>query len=170
MTLLFHMTICVAFVIIQTTLLPSLFHFTLSFDLFLPMVIYMGLFRSVRESVIPLLFQGIVMDSLSGAPLGIYTSCYLWLFAVVYWFKGFLHIRNHFFLAVMVCISVVVQHVLLVLANDLSTSDMYLFLGTMGILLVQILLALVFGPLIILWIQGFYERWRQLLCQFSSDQ
>jgi hypothetical protein len=170
MTILFHMTLSIAIVILQTALFPSLFNFSVSFDLLLPMVIYMGLFCSVRESAIPLLFQGIVMDSLSGASLGVYTSCYIWLFAAVYWFKGFLHIRNHFLLAMIVCISVVIQHAVLVVVNDLSASGWELFFGTMRLLLVQTVLALVFGPLMILLFQELHDRWRQFLYRFSSNQ
>lgn len=129
----------------------------------------MGLFRSVRQSLLPLLFQGMVMDSLSGAPFGIYSSCYLWLFAAVYWFKGFLHIKSHFLLALIVCASVLIQHVVLVISNDMPVSDWNLFAGTVGILSIQMVLAMIIGPLIILWIQAFYEKWQQLIYRFSSD-
>jgi rod shape-determining protein MreD len=163
------MSLCVVFVILQTTLFPSLPGFTAFFDLFLPVVIYMGLFRSVKQSILPLLFQGVVMDSLSGAPFGIYTSCYIWLFVAVYWFKGFLHIKSHLLLALIVCASVLIQHAVLVISNDMPVSDWNLFAETVGILSIQMILAMIIGPLMILWIQNFYEKWQRLTDRFSSD-
>ena len=170
MTFFFHILVSIAIIIFKTAIFPFLPVFNVLFDFFIPVVIYMGLFRSIRESIPSLLIQGIVMDSLSGAPFGIYLSCYLWLFAAVYWFKGFLHIHNYILLALIVFLGVLIQNGILILMDDLPLAQWSYFSGTINIVVFQLLSSILLGPFMIVWMRSVFIKWRQLIYRFSEDK
>jgi rod shape-determining protein MreD len=66
-------------VICQTTLLPLLPVTRHFFDLLLPLVIYLAVFRPLHEALPFTLFLGILVDNLSGGPFGLYVTSYVWL-------------------------------------------------------------------------------------------
>ena len=67
-------------VICQTTILPRLSFVGYFFDLLLPLVIYLAAFRRLPEALPLTLFLGVLMDSLSAGPFGLYLTSYVWLF------------------------------------------------------------------------------------------
>ena len=94
MTFLLYMSISLLLIIIQTTIIHS-HQLLLGFhDLPLLLVVYMGLFRPVRESIPFVLMLGFVMDGLSEGPFGLYVSVYFWIFISISWLMTFLHVRS----------------------------------------------------------------------------
>lgn len=75
-----YIGISLALVVCQTTLLPRTPATENFFDLFLAFMVYLAVFRPLHESLPLLLFAGILMDTLSGGPFGLYLTSYVWLF------------------------------------------------------------------------------------------
>ncbi len=68
----FYLFICLILIILQTTIFPSIPVLDSFFDLIVSFIIYLGLYRSVRESVPVAIVLGILMDNLSGSPFMLY--------------------------------------------------------------------------------------------------
>jgi len=66
-------------VIAQTTLIPRLAFTSHFFDLMLPLVIYLAVFRPLPEHCLHA-FLGVLMDHVSGGPFGLYLTSYVWVF------------------------------------------------------------------------------------------
>jgi len=81
MTVLFYVLVSLCLVIIKTTLIPGLPLFEKFYDLLIPIVIYLSLFRPIREGAPLVLFFGLMMDSLCGGPVGLYLTTYIWIYA-----------------------------------------------------------------------------------------
>lgn len=162
MTFCIYMAISLLTITIQTTIIP--YHFLLRgfYDLPLLLVIYLALFRPMRESLPMVFILGLVMDSLSGSPLGLYVSTYFWVCAGILWLITFLHIRSRLLLPIVVASSVVVENVIfgvgtVMLVPDARMDDRILFT-----VLWQVLWAVVTGPLFIVFIEAIHkqaDRW-----------
>ena len=77
---LLYAVICICLVVLQTTLLSTVLIFDNFYDLLIPFVLYLGLFRPLAEGLSLILIFGFVMDSFSGGPFGLYMIAYFWLF------------------------------------------------------------------------------------------
>jgi rod shape-determining protein MreD len=80
MRLFCYIGISLVLVVCRTTLLPGAPATENFFDLFLALMVYLAVFRPLHESIPLLLFAGILMDTLSGGPFGLYLTSYVWLF------------------------------------------------------------------------------------------
>ena len=81
MTYLFYAIIFLGLIICQTTILSRIPLAGEIYDLVIAFIIYLGIFRPFRESLLVVLLAGFIMDNLSGSPFGIYISAYFWIFA-----------------------------------------------------------------------------------------
>jgi rod shape-determining protein MreD len=98
--------------ICQTTIVPRLPVVTHSFDLLLPWVIYIAAFRPVHETLPFVLFMGVLMDSLSGGPFGLFLTSYLWLFMAVRLTATVIRAENPLLLVFIIIAAVVGQNAL----------------------------------------------------------
>ena len=79
MYLLYAVT-CICLVVLQTTILSTFVIFDNFYDLLIPFVLYLGLFRPLAEGLSLIFILGFIMDSFSGGPFGLYLIVYFWLF------------------------------------------------------------------------------------------
>ncbi|MBF0210482.1 MAG: hypothetical protein HQK68_06310 [Desulfamplus sp.] len=107
---LFHLFLSINFIVIQTSIFPSFAIFSSSFDLLLINILFLSLMFSHYLVIIAVILIGWCMDSLSGAPLGLYTITYLWIFIIVQALKRFVHRGNFIFLPVISAFSVMVEN------------------------------------------------------------
>jgi rod shape-determining protein MreD len=68
----FYIGICLCLVILQTAVLPHIPLLDTFYDLIVAFIIYLGLYRPLRDGLLLALFLGFIMDNLSGSPFGIY--------------------------------------------------------------------------------------------------
>lgn len=163
MTILFYILVSLCLVIIKTTLIPGLPLFEKFYDLLIPIIIYLSFFRPKREGLPIVIFFGFIMDSLCGGPMGLYLATYIWLYISMYWLAQFLHTRNLILLAVAVAIGVVFEIAVLlgymaILAPGASVPE-----DAGKTVVLQILWALITGPLILViisWAQKRLDAWR----------
>ena len=85
-----YIGISIILVILQTTVLPNIPLAGQFYDLLIPMLVYLALFRPAHESLPFVFFLGLLMDNLSGTPFGLYLTTYFWLYIGVKMAAGYL--------------------------------------------------------------------------------
>lgn len=114
MTLLVFLLIGMSLIVLQTSVLPMVGIWTGGLDLLVPMVLFFGLQLRLRDGLPAVLFIGLAVDSLSGAPPGYYVTAYFWIWALVYWLIGFLQVAGTFMLPLAMAGAVLVENLVLV--------------------------------------------------------
>ena len=99
-------------VVFQTACLPEIGIFDCYFDLLLPLVVYISIFRPVLERTLLILFFGMVMDSISGSPFGLYIITYIWLLLGVRGSMHFLDAGSFFLFPLILAVGVVFENLL----------------------------------------------------------
>ena len=163
MTIIFYMLVSLCLVIIKTTLIPGMAVIDKFYDLLIPIIIYLSLFRPIREGAPIVLFFGLIMDSLCGGPVGLYLATYIWLYAGMRWLSQFLHTRSFILLALSVAFGVAFE-VLVMLAYMVILSPTALIPeDTARTITMQLIWSLLTGPVIlgiIGWAQKQIDVWR----------
>jgi len=159
MTFLIYIIICLGFILIQTTLFPLLAGLGGFYDLLIPFVVYLGLFRPIKEGIPVVFFLGLTMDTLSGGAFGIYSTTYFWLYAAIAWLIGFLQFKNNLLLPFVVVVGVLLENMVFLGVVKLSNPDSTLPLGIFRTMAVQLLWAIFTGPLLLLLIRSVHRGW-----------
>ena len=94
MTYLFHIVVCLILIIFQTAVKPQVLFLSGLYDVLTAYIIYLGLFHRVREILPIILISGMTMDAISGGPMGLFLTTYLWLFLLTRWTTRLIHKEN----------------------------------------------------------------------------
>lgn len=163
MTILFYILVSLCLVLIKTTLIPALPLLNKFYDLLIPIIIYLSLFRSLREGIPIILFFGVIMDSLCGGPAGLYLATYIWLYAGMRWLSRFLHTGSILLAVIAVAVGVTFECLILVGYMFILAPEAILPTDAAKTVLLQIIWALITGPVILLiigWAQKQLDVWR----------
>ena len=164
MTILFYILVSLGLVLIKTTLIPALPLFDKFYDLLIPIIIYLSLFRSAREGIPIILFFGIIMDSLCGGPAGLYLTTYIWLYAGMRWLSQFLHTGNIMLAALAVAMGVVFECMVLLGYLVILAPSAIVPTDAAKTVLLQTIWALCTGPVILIligWAQKQLDIWKE---------
>ena len=159
MVFLFHLGISLALIVLQTTVLPTLVPGVRFYDLLIVLVIYLGLRRPLKESLPVTAGLGLIMDSLSGSPFGLYLSCYLWLLMGLTWMIQYLHARNVSLLLVVISVGVLFENLLFFATIFLPDPRAELLGAAIKILFSQVAWAALTGPVLLLVLSLAQTRW-----------
>ncbi|MBF0303621.1 MAG: hypothetical protein HQK73_11320 [Desulfamplus sp.] len=107
---IFYFILSLSLIVIQTSVFPSLSFFSHSFDMLLIIILFLSLMFSSYALILAVFLIGWCMDSLSGAPLGLYTIAYIWIFIMVQVLKKFVHRGNIIFLPFISAFSVMMEN------------------------------------------------------------
>ncbi len=163
MTILFYILVSLGLVIIKTALIPGATALGKFYDLLIPIVIYLSLFRTLREGIPILLFFGLIMDSLCGGPAGLYLTTYVWLYVGIRWAGQVLHSGSLIWMGLAVAIGVAFESLVLMAYMLLLAPSAIVPADAAKTVLLQIVWALVTGPIILLmigWAQKQLDVWR----------
>jgi cell shape-determining protein MreD len=163
MTIFFYILVSLCLVLIKTTLIPELPLFEKFYDLLIPIIIYLGFFRSKREGIPIVLFFGYIMDSLCGGPMGLYLIIYIWIYMACRWTAQFLHTGSFVMLAVAVAFGVTFEIAVLLGYIVFLAPSAILPVDAGETILLQIMWAMLTGPLILIiisWAQKQLDLWR----------
>jgi cell shape-determining protein MreD len=163
LTIIFYILVSLGLVLIKTTLVPALSIFDKFYDLLIPIIIYLSLFRPLREGIPIILFFGIIMDSLCGGPAGLYLTTYIWLYAGMCWLTQFLHAGNIVLVALAVALGVAFECAILLGYMVILAPSAIIPMDAAKTVLLQIIWALTTGPLILViidWAQKRLDTWR----------
>ena len=159
MTAFIYIVICLGFIVLQTTLFPLVAWLEGFYDLLIPFVVYLGLFRPVKEGLPVVFFLGLAMDTLSGGAFGIYSTTYLWLYGVIAWLISFLHFQNKLLLPFVVVVGVFLENLVFLGTVKLGNPEGSLPMGLFRTVSVQLIWALFTGPLLLLLIRSVHRGW-----------
>jgi len=150
MIICFYAAIIICLVITQTVILAALPFFNSCYDILIPFIIYLGLFRSLKEGL-PLVFVcGFLLDGLSGAGFGLYTTTYIWLYICCRWVIGFFHAENSFILFFAVVFGVILQNLIFLGIFLILEPGGYMHSYILSSFHVQLIGAFITGPFFLL--------------------
>ena len=163
MTIVFYILACLFLVITRTTLIPIFPLFEKFYDLLIPLVIYLALFRKKREGIPVVLFFGFIMDSLCGGPVGLYLIIYVWLYVMARWVAQFIRIGSLLVLALAVTAGVAFEIICLMGYMALLAPGASIPEDALKTVVLQLVWALTTGPVIMAMITMAQKRldiWR----------
>ena len=150
---LFYLLLVVFLVILQTSILPYLPAVGRFYDFLIPFIVYLSLYKPLVDGLPVLTVAGLAMDMLSGAPIGIYLTTYLWVYIACRGAPRLVSIRSQLLFPALVVLGVLFQN-LIFAAAALSSGNPGLFNAhSLRIILMQHVWALVTAPF--LWM-GFH--------------
>lgn len=110
MTYLLHALMGLALIVFQTAVRPQIGFLAGIYDVLITYVLFLGLFRPLKEALAVVLVFGFVMDSLSGGPFGLFLTAYFWLVLISRQITRFLHPENLVLRFFIVGLGVIVQN------------------------------------------------------------
>jgi rod shape-determining protein MreD len=169
MIYLFYIMVFLGIAVFKTTIVVHLPLFHGFYDLLLMLVIFLGFYRSVRESLLFIILFGIAMDAISGGPFGLYTTSYIWLYIFVLWLTRFMRITNSMILPVVVICSVIIQNAIFLGSMALldPAASIPSFSFKIGIL--QMVWSILTGPVIILFLRNVTQKLEKWQRSFQPD-
>ncbi|UCE51129.1 MAG: hypothetical protein JSV31_17900 [Desulfobacterales bacterium] len=159
----FYIGACLCLVILQTTILPYLPLLDRIYDLLIPFIIYLGLFRSIREGLFLVLFLGFIMDNLSGSPFGLYLTSYCWLFVGIKWTTTFVQVRSRLLQSLVVAAGVLLQNLIFIGAFTILGSNPKLPAEAGSTVVIQTLWAVGTGPVFLVFFRYIQRRLDKLM-------
>jgi len=151
MSYCFNISICLLLIILQTTVMPYLSLPARFYDLLIPFIIYLGLYRPVRESLLFVFFLGFIMDNLSGSPFGLYSTTYFWFFIGVKGITKLLQVGNRLFIIMLiVAAGVLAENLIFIGTFTILGSDQQFAGNTVKIITIQVIWAILTGPLLLM--------------------
>jgi len=161
MNFLFYLGLSLFLVILKTTLMPYFSIFDQFYDILIPLVFFLGLYRPAREGIPFILLLGFMLDSLSGGPFGIFLTTYFWLFVLTRWVVTFMHAGNKGLWLLTVAAGVLVEN-LIIIATILWLGETSALPPQWGDRVVtQLLWALCTGPVLIIAISRAHRKWSE---------
>ena len=170
MKCIFYLLICLILILIQTTIIPCFRLLSGFYDLFIPIIVYFGLYRKTRESVLVILFLGLIMDNMSNGPFGLYISVYFWLYAAMRWSSVYFHVRNKPFMIFTVASGVLFENLIFIGSFFLFNPNAEFPGNAPGNALEQILWALLTGSFFLMFINRSFHAWSTRLDPGASGQ
>lgn len=163
MTYLFHIAVCLTLVIFQTAFKPQVFFLTGLYDVLTAYVIYLGLFHRWRDIWPIILIFGGIMDTISGGPLGLFLTTYLWLFLLTRWTTQLIHRDNLVLHVFIVAIGVVIQNGVYIGTTLLLGKATLFAAPTLDVALTQVLWALGTGVILLVLFRHMHRLWERML-------
>lgn len=163
MTYAFHIAVCLALIIFQTAVKPQVLFLAGLYDVLTAYIIYLGLYLRVREILPIILISGIIMDTISGSPMGLFLTSYLWIFLLTRWTTRFIHRENLVLRFLIVGVGVFFQTVVYI-GTTLLLGYANLFAApTLDVALTQFIWALGTGAILITLFRKAHAVWERFL-------
>jgi hypothetical protein len=160
-TYFFYLILSFIFLLFQTVVfanIPILNHF---YDLFLIIILYVGLFRPVSEGLSVVLFLGLFIDGISGSPFWVYTTTYIWLLVILKWLIQYFDARSIILPPFAIIVGVLIENSFFIIVSTGFDIDTRFLLNSINILVPQLVWALFTGPFLIVFLKNAHENIRQ---------
>ena len=159
MAYLAYIPLALCLIVMQTVVLPVLFVVENSYDLMLIMVLFLGFHRPTGEGFPVVILLGLLSDSYSGGPFGLFTTTYIWLYVSVKAVVQYFLVDSWFVLLVGILTAVVLEHATVWLALTMSHSQWHLSSHSAKTAVYQIIWALLTGPFVFHVLKNFFSLW-----------
>ena len=110
MNYLLHGLMVLGLIVFQTAVRPQIGLLTGIYDVLIAYILFLGLYRPLKESLTVVLVSGFAMDSLSGGSFGLFLTTYFWAFTITRQMPHFLHPGNLVLRFFIVALGVVIQN------------------------------------------------------------
>jgi len=154
-----YIAICLGMIILQTSVMPYVPLLYGFYDLIALFVIYLGLYRPVRESVLLIVFVSVVMDTLSGGPFGLYLTTYGWIYVGVVWMGRFMRMGNNYLLPAVMAVGVLIQNIIFIGTVTILIPDAQIPTTALRTITIQIIWAVITGPLLLVFFNYAHRGW-----------
>ena len=169
MTYLLYIIVGLFVVVLQTTLPMYFGIFEGLYDFFLLGVVYLGFYRPIREGLPFVILFGFVMDGMSGGPFGLYLSCYFWLYVGLLLLTRFMRVSNNLVLPLVVVGCVFIQNLIFLVTMALFIPEVRVPSLSYQRVVIQLLWAVVTGPVLILFFRGWHQTMEKWLKTFEPE-
>ncbi len=159
MTYCLYIVVSLGLIILQATLIPLLPFSDKIYDLLVPYVLYLGLFRPAWKTLPIIILLGLVMDNLSGGPFGLFTSIYVWLFLGAIWMRSFMHASNMFLLPFVVAVGVLLENTVFLGTETIFQPDLQFPEDALRITTIQVLSSLGTSPIFLIFYNYTHSLW-----------
>ncbi|MFH1976402.1 MAG: hypothetical protein ABIJ52_12715 [Pseudomonadota bacterium] len=170
MNYLLYIFSCLVPILIQTTVIHDLPLFNGFYDLLIVVVIFLGLYRNLRESIPVILFAGFIMDNLFNGPFGLYLTVYLWLYACIRWCSVYFNVRSILFLAFIVPAGVLFENIIFLGSFAMFNSGSFHYSDIYSVVAEQIIWALITGSVCIMLLKFTHSIWDSWFNMQPSEQ
>ncbi len=173
MTYLVYIIVFFSLMLFQTTILPAFFDFFVIYDLLIIFVIYIGFYSTLMEGLPSVILMGLVMDCLSGGAFGVFTTTYLWLYAVVTVVIQYLHVASRFLLIIAVVSGVLWGNLINIMTIAMGNSGLQLSSGLIQNISAQLILVVFTGPPVFFLIKTFHslcEAWFKIINERKNEK
>ena len=148
MFFLVYFIFSVLLICIQTTLLPDFFRLFAQYDLLIPFVVYLTLFRSGIGILPVILISGCLMDVLSGGTIGVYIATYILILICFRTATVYFHFKNSILFQIVIILSVLMENIIFSMVILLQTHSFNFSFYSGGVLLTQLIWAVISSPLV----------------------
>ncbi len=166
----FYILTVLSLLIVQTSLVTFFDIFKNFYNLQAIFVVYLSLFRSWREGIVGAFFAGVLTDSLSGGPWGLYMTSCLWLFAGIKWIVGYLHVENIMLIPFIITGGILFENIILVGALVILKRGLYFPGEVFHSIFVQVIWSLFTGPFILFGFKAVQKKWELWVAKFVSEK
>jgi rod shape-determining protein MreD len=170
MTQSLYIFIGLCMIILQSAIMTHISLFDRFYDLLMPFVVYVGLFRTVQESMAVIILFGFVMDSLTGGPFGLYITSYFWTFITARWIIKLFHARHTLILLFVVAASVLMQNLIFISSLAIITQGSRFPESAFKIVSTQVLWAMFTGPLFLIFYGFVHQHWDKWLDRLRAER
>nr|CBX30943.1 hypothetical protein N47_E44550 [uncultured Desulfobacterium sp.] len=170
MKYLFYAFLCILLAIIQTTFVLYFPIFRGCYDLFVIIVVFLGLYRNFRESIPVILLAGLLMDNMYNGPFGLYLTSYIWIYICIRWSSVYFNVRSSLFLIFAVAAGVLFENLVFISSFIMFNSDLLLSENILWKILTQFIWALFSGYFFIMLIKKAYNSCSRLFSFQAIEQ
>jgi cell shape-determining protein MreD len=167
---LLYIFLCLVLILIQTTLIPALSLFNRFYDILIVVVIFLGLYRNLREGLPVILFAGFIMDNLYNGPFGLYLTVYLWLYACIRRCSVYFNVRSILFTFLIVPAGVLFQNIIFVISFSLFNAGSLQYPDVYFVIAKQIIWAMITGPAFLILLTLSLNVWGRWFNTQTSEQ
>ncbi|RJP94062.1 MAG: rod shape-determining protein MreD [Desulfobacteraceae bacterium] len=153
----------VLLICLQTTLLSNFSGLFSLYDLLIPAVVYLTLFRPSKAECSAIIVAGLVMDLLSEAPMGSYLITYIVIFLVFQNSKKYFHFRNLGLFQIVSIIGIFMEHCVFGVFKLMKTMTVDISFYALQIVLTQTAWAVVTIPFIYIILNSGFKGFDHLI-------
>jgi cell shape-determining protein MreD len=159
MSYFFNGCVGLTLVVLQTAVMPYLPLLDSFYNLLIPFIVFLGLYCTVREGLPFVLILGFLTDNLSGSPVGLYLTAYIWLFIGVKGITALLQVGNRLFIiTLIVAAGVLIENLIFLGTLTILSSDQKIAGDAAKIVTIQVLWAIWTGPVFLLILRNLRNR------------
>lgn len=139
---------------VQTSLVAVLPPWLSFYNLLIPYVIFLSLFRPTPETLLQILWVGVLMDMLSVAPRLIYVIIFIGLFLLFRNIRTYFQLLDSYLFVILIAVGIALEHLVFGMVSLVRGFPAEPSLFTLYVVLIHFLWAAVTGPLML----GMFRR------------